>query len=100
MKFEDIRIEAPGRSNQSPIEVVLFDGIKPDTQASSAPYAWVGDKKSDNPGLVLVGYALKITSDKLMMTPDRIQVPGSSTQVGGWGIGREAIHSIRRLQYV
>ena len=98
MKFDDIRVEKEGDSNGSPLEITLFEGIVPTCAASSVPYAWGGNKKSDNPGMILVGYVIKKTDSELHMTSDKLY-DSKSTRLGGWGLGRDAIHSIRKLQY-
>src|SRR3989338_9792662 len=98
IKFEDIKIEEPGRSNKSPLEVTLFQGIKPNMCTSSVPCAYARDKKSDEPGIVLVGYVNKVTihankdTAYISMTPDRLS-PEQGTVIGGWEIYKGSIHS-------
>lgn len=97
LRFEDLTVHVPRQSNISPIEITLFEGIRPNMKASAVPYAHPADKISDGPGLTFVGYPLEIEGPDLKMTPDRIEQGG--TKMGGWHIHKDAIYSMRELEY-
>jgi len=93
--FDDLKIIEPGRSNPSALEVILFEGVRPDTSASTVPCFFRMDKTSFKPGITLVGYTHLKDEKYIAMTPDRLDQ--SSTVIGGWHIYKNAIYSIREL---
>ncbi len=86
-----------GRSNDSPLEVTLYEGIRPNMQASSLPIAYAEDKKSDNPGRIIVGFVHYKNDNYIEMTPDKIDDISKQTILGGWRIYRDSIHTISIL---
>ncbi|MEK6819316.1 MAG: hypothetical protein AABY10_05280 [Nanoarchaeota archaeon] len=96
INIEDVNIEIEGRSNDSPLEVTLFEGILPNLRSSSYPCAYAQGKASDNPGITVVGYPYERNGKYLSMTSDKI-TQGETTKLSGWRLYNGSIHSIRKL---
>lgn len=97
IKFEDIKIKKPKRCNKSPLEITLFEGIEPSIAASFTPSCYGRDKKSDKPGISIVGYAFERTDDHVALASGRLSDSGQPASIGGIQVYKEAIHSIWQL---
>ncbi len=95
MNFEDIT--AGSRERPSLIEVILYEGVFFNNQASSMSCAYGKDKKSEKQGITLAGYVAHKDSNNIVMCPYLPQDTDVGS-LGGWQIYKSAIHSIRELR--
>ena len=56
IEFHDLKLLKMGRNNPYFLEIILFDGINLNTLFSSNYAAYAIDKKSNRPGVKLIGY--------------------------------------------
>ena len=106
IRFEDVVIEGTNRSNDSLLEVTLFEGVKPEVKEGN-PEVKTGNvyivrasgKKSDKAGtIVLTGCTHQRNDEYLVLTSDRLG--GGPSGFGGYIIYKEAIYSIALFKRV
>lgn len=95
VQFDSLQTGSSGRVGDSPLVVVLKEGVRFTSSVSPYPCAFAPEPPSDKPGKRILGYVASLTREYVELTPDAITESGRPSDLGGYRVYKEAIHSIQ-----